>query len=132
MAQKRIRSAGEDGGQAAAMWREVGVTHGVDARMEAVETTRVNRAIHSAAGVAKRPGQLANRNDAMLPLCELRKVSAYPRRLLRPFVPHSGANDRSARSLPYPACFSSLDSALSAKSRRRWAGGFWNFAALWS
>lgn len=72
----------------------------VDTLVEAMQTTALNRTRYSIARITKRPGQLPDRDDPMLPSGEFRKRSVCCRSLLRPFVSHSGTNDRSALSLP--------------------------------
>ncbi len=75
MTQNRFGSAGEDGGQASAVKRETSVADGVDARVEPMQATGLDGAIDGAAGIAERAGQLTDRYDAMLPLCEFREPS---------------------------------------------------------
>ena len=70
-----MRSAGEDGCQALAVQGEANVAHCVHARVQAMQAAGVNSAVNGASRIAKRPGQLADGDDSVLPLCEFRKVT---------------------------------------------------------
>lgn len=73
MTEESTRPTGENGRQAVAVRGEAGVTDGVNAWMESMKAASIDGAIDRAARVAKRSRQLPNRNDAVLPFCELRK-----------------------------------------------------------
>lgn len=125
MAEERIGATCKDCSQALSVEREVGVAHRVDTRVKSMQATGVNSAIYGAARITKRADELTDRDHAMLALCEFRKAAWCSRSLLRPFVPHSDTNDRSARSLPPPRRFFVPRQRFERKkSRRPGADGF--------
>src|SRR3954462_9541893 len=71
-----------------------------DPWVEAMQPSCLHGSLGSASGVNQRPRQLTDRNDPMLPLRKIRQGSMSSGRVLRPFVPHSGANDRSTSISP--------------------------------
>jgi hypothetical protein len=72
MTQESIGSAGEDGRQAVAVQGEASVAHCVNAPVKAMQTASVDFSVNGASRIAKRPGQLTNRDHPMLALCEFR------------------------------------------------------------
>ena len=103
MAQESVGSAGENGCQALTVIREASVAYGINALVETMQATSVNGSVDRAPRVTKWPGELPNRDHPMLALCEFRQFPVCSKCLLRPFVPHSGSNDRGAPSLPPPS-----------------------------
>jgi hypothetical protein len=72
------------------------MTNREDAWVDAMQTPGIDVTVDSASRVAERSRQLAYRDDPVLSLRKSRELPMSSRGVLRPFVPHTGANDRSA------------------------------------
>lgn len=125
MTEKCSRTRGKNRGQAFAVWRDASVTDGEDSAMEAMQMTRRDAAVNPASRITKWAGQLPDRDDAVLPLRQIRKRFTSSREVCLPFAPHTGEKDRRTFvSPPTQPVFRPSTRSERQKSRRPGAGGF--------
>lgn len=78
---------------------EAGMSHREHATVKAMQSTGSDRAMDGRTRITERPGQLVERHNSMLSLCEIRKASVRLR-VRRTLVSHSDIKVRRTLFLP--------------------------------